>query len=262
MDYETEDLVLFDEADEEWHWGGPQPTGTAYALGDVTTHDEALAKAASQINYHDPFDDGSLTVGGDVETWKPFVVESNTLADGTAVDVTILFGYTGTLQAMEGVEGKSSLAEATGQLTLYADNGDVLGASGGNASVQSEWPTGGDLTVTGVASGDWEGNLAEGVDGSGDPVFTLDYDDELLFSAEVGGKYWLYFDLATNADSSAGSGSGWDDSETFARADFSNTGTYQLTSTSDVDFVMVPEPATLSVLAAGGLLVLRRRRTA
>ena len=259
--YETEETVLFDEASSNWTWGASPIIGSAYCLGDIREGQAGTAKASSQINYHDPYGTGSLSIGGDVETWKPFLVTSGSLSLGTQVAVTLAVGYEGTLQALEGVEGKYSYSRASGAVTLYADDGSVLGARSGQAEVECEMLDG-EWEFISEATGNWTGLLVQGTDGLGRAIYSLDYEDQITFTAVVGDRYWLYFDLATSTNSSSGSALGWEDSTTYAKADFASTATYLLSSNSDVQFQIVPEPATLGLLALGGLALVRRRRTA
>ncbi len=258
--YETDEDVLFDEATFDWTWGASPVIGSAYCLGDIRQAQTATAKARSRINYHDPFGTGTLSIGGDVETWKPFLVGSGSLPAGTQVPVSLGVGYAGTLQALESVEGKYSYCRASGALTLYDDSAAVLAARAGEAEVECEL----DESVRHFSTetdGVWDGLLTQGVDGNGDRIYSLSYEDLINFTAVVGQRYWLYFDLATSANSSSGSALGWAGSATFAQANFSNTATYQLGSTADVTFTIVPEPATLGLLTTTGLMLTRRRRT-
>lgn len=112
-------------------------------------------------------------------------------------------------------------------MTLYDwENGDILGAVGGNAYVLSEQDSDGNLSSSSNSDYDWQGFLSQDGD-----EYTLDYDYIIDFDAEVGKWYGLYFDLATSTWSSAGNGDGWGKSGTFALADFANTGALQLYST-------------------------------
>jgi len=256
--YETEETVLFDEASNDWTWGTSPVIGSAYCLGDIREGQAGTAKASSQINYHDPYGSGTLSIGGDVETWKPFLVTSGSLSVGTQVTVTLAVGYEGTLQALEAVEGKYSYCRASGAVTLYADDGSVLGVRSGQAEVECELLDG-EWDFISEATGNWAGLMVQGTDGLGRPIYSLDYEDQITFTAVVGERYWLYFDLATSANSSSGGALGWDDSATYAKADFASTARYLLSSNSDVQFQIVPEPATVGLLALGGLALVRRR---
>lgn len=110
-EYETPDLVLYDEHTSNWQWGSSDPiVGTAYGMGDIQADNAATVKASSELNYHDPYGSGELTIGSDIETWKPFQVTSDSKDPGSKVPVSIGVGYHGTLQATEGVAGKSSWA--------------------------------------------------------------------------------------------------------------------------------------------------------
>ncbi|MBN2579859.1 MAG: hypothetical protein JXB10_12800 [Pirellulales bacterium] len=244
-DYETEEQVLFDTASYQWDWGGSEIIGEAYALGDITSPQYATAKAKSTIYYHDPYGSGALSIGADVETWKPFLVVSDTLSPGTQVNVWLELSYSGLLMVQEGVDDKYCYANASGEITLYDDLGTILAARDGSAEVECELIDGESELMT-ETSGYWDGKLTQ-VEGTEIPTYNLSYSETIFFTATVESRYWLYFDLTTGANSSAGSGLGWDGSATFAQADFSNTGSYTLGSDADVEFLTVPEPSLFAL---------------
>lgn len=246
-----EDLPLTEEHGEDWTWYPGCPViGSAYAYGDIATSQYGTAKAKCSLNYHDPFGIETLSIGADVETWKPFVITSATLPAGTPITARVGISYTGSLEVLEKMAGKTSEAYASFEVTLYDKHEAELGVLDGTATVVGDASNVYTTTIT----GDWVGKLTQ----SG-TAFNLDYADVITFPAVVGDKYWLYFDLATSCWSSEGSNLGWDNSKTYASANFADTATYTLSSTADVNFVTVPEPATLALLAAGGLGLLRRR---
>jgi len=255
--YESQENTLFDEASFDWTWGTSPVVGSAYALGDIRSSDSAIAKARSVLYYHDPYGSGKLSIGADVETYRPFLVSSTSLAPGTTVSVSLTIHYDGTLQALEGTEEKYSYARATGAMTLYDSLGSLLSSRMGRAEVECELVDG-EMEFSTETLGAWQGLLTKSSNARGD-LYVLHYEDQISFTATVGSVYWLYFDLATSATSSSGDGSGWGQ-QTFAMVDFSNTGTYTLSSSDDVAFVTVPEPSSLLLVVLGGLAVLRQRR--
>jgi len=158
-------------------------------------------------------------------------------------------------------------ARASGAVTLYDNGGAILASRAGEAEVECELLDG-ERELMSEATGAWAGHLAyvDPMTESG-PYYSLSYGETIHFTATVGSQYWLYFDLATSANSSAGDSLGWEGSATCAIADFSNTGEYLLGSNADVNFVIVPEPSTrflaaaLTLAIAGYYGVRRHRRS-
>ncbi len=259
--YETEEKVLFDEATFDWTWGPSPVVGSAYSLADIRQGESGTTKARSTIYYHDPYGSESLSIAAAAETWKPFVVASDTLPAGTPVNVTLSISYTGTLQALESVPDKYAYASAEGSMKLFDNTSALLASRSGEAEVECEL-IGDQWEFITEAIGAWEGLLTEKTDLNNHPIYELAYTEDIVFNAIIGETYWLWFDLGTRANSSAGSNLGWENSQTFAEADFSNTGSYLLSSPADVRFVIVPEPLTIGMLMLAGLAVLRRCRRA
>lgn len=250
-----DEFPLTDEYDYEWYWGGPPMVGSAYGYGNIANTTTGTAKARSTLNYHTPYDNDFLSIGADVETWKPFRITSSTLAPGTSVAAGVFISYDGTLKAQEGMADRTSLAYASFAASVYDNTSSYnkLVWQAGNATVTD--------TLTGDSQYVGTGAWATAPTPNGNGEYPVSFTWLLQFTGKVGDEYWLYFDLATSAWTSAGTPTyNWLTSATFAEADFSHTGIYELRSNDNVQFVMVPEPGTLGLLALGGLALVRRRR--
>lgn len=222
----------------------------AHALGDITQPGAAVMKALSKLTIHDPVFGNRLEGGADVETYRAFKVTSDTLPAGTEATVDLAIRYEGLLQAQEGAQGLWSGSEAEFLLELSCD-GKGLAQHSGYAAVFAT-SEGSDSE----AGDDWAGCLVA----LGGGAYELTYDDSIQFTGVVGQVYGLYADLATAVVTSQGAGCE-NYGDTLALADFWNTGTYALSSPDpDVGFATMPEPASVSLLGAGVLMVLRRRR--
>ncbi len=208
-----------------------------------------------------------LSLASDVETWKPFLINSDSLPIGTPITTWVIIRYRGNLRAIEYVEDAYCSARASGELTLYNDYGDVLAYRKGTAEVECELIDG-EYDAMVETSGAWNGKLHSLSDEY--PIYSLNYEEAIVFTAYIGSRYWLYFDLATSVSSSAVSGDNldWSDVPTLVTADFYNTGEYELgCADPSVYFVMVPEPTVMTMLVSlalmfGAFFGLRRFRRA
>jgi len=251
--YETpdEDCELTEEQSYTWQWMDPNIVGTAYGYADISTPETGTIKACPILYYHDPFGPGELSMASDVGSWKELVVTSDVLPAGTPVRVSLAVDYAGSWQVIEPTPGRSANGYGSFQVFVSDEDDNIVASMGGSARITAYGDAMDDLDVT----GDWVGQI-----GGGAGFYVIDYSDTLVFDLNVDQVYWLYFDLATSANSSAGDGSGWDASETLAAVDFSNTATYQLESVDLVAFEIVPEPTSLLLFLAMAIPAWRRRR--
>lgn len=249
---DEEELVLTDEANSDWTFGATL-VGDAYAYGDISQSATGTAKACSTMYYHDPFGSGPLSIGADVETWKPFVIlpGNSGLSEGETTTVTLTISYHGQFQVYIQTAGKAADARGSFAVTLYDSLGTVLDQIDGDAKITGLSDGSHEAEVT----GDWVGHLT----GSGNN-YAISYGDTISFTGAVGSTYWLYFDLATSAWTYGGGG-GFAGNETLAQSDFASTATYELGSESGVEFQIVPEPMTIGLLSASSLGLLWKRRT-
>ena len=249
------DWVLWDEQDDTMQWGPANPVvGDAYAGGDILSSIVGIAKGLSTVYYHDPYIDEEVSMGTDVETWRPFKLTSSTLLPGTSVTVYVDLASHGTLQVLEQTTGKNSKAYASFGLELYDGSAQSLMGLSGSAEV-----LGNSAGSAGHPDGEWIGHFAPVAD-----AFVIDYSKTVSFAGSVGETYWLYYGLSTSASASPGViGLGWDGNKTFAQSDFGDTISYQLRSDADIGFDLVPEPTSLVVIGSGFVCLgamFRRRR--
>lgn len=164
-----------------------------------------------------------------------WLVHSDTLPVGTPVRVWLDVVFEGRLFSMN-----SELISST-QASLKLDGDEIYSGSASFAKP--------DLT----AEGNWSGNLTQ----DGSSAYNLNLPNTLIFDTAVGETINLTLFLRTEIDC----GPTW---ETGASADFSSTGFYTFVGAYDleipphslnVNFILIPEPFSILLLAAGGLLV-------
>ncbi|MCX6377345.1 MAG: hypothetical protein NTU88_15140, partial [Armatimonadetes bacterium] len=198
------DWVLTDEQSDTMQWGGSNPViATAHAKGDISSPALGTLRGRSTLNYHDPFGSSELSMGADVETWRPFLLTSSTLSPGAQATIFIDVASHGTLEVHEQTAGKTSEAHASFGLQLYNNSAQPLISLNGSAGVQGNFSSSG-----GQPEGEWVSCLTPSVGVF--PVFTLDYSKTVSFAGIVGDRYWLYYESSTSAKSAAGSGGGYE----------------------------------------------------
>jgi len=224
----------------------------AHALVDTTPGAEGIHRSWSQITAHDPYLGGFMDGGSDAESFKPFVIESDTLPAGTPVAVTVSTSVYGTLEASEGYQNLYAWARGAFMLQVAdASSEDLLVDEAGEATVTAFH----DHYETSTTDA-WDGLLSETATPG---VYEIDYGDELVFLGEVGGRYTIEFEMTTSVRTSEGATTDTYD-DTFAKSYFWETGEYLLSSPCDVSFVPFPEPAGLMLMAGGALLLALPRR--
>ena len=209
------------------HGGGSysQSDAQAFIGGEIMAYSTAFGAHS-----------GALSANAMASQTTDWLVKSGTLSIGTEVSVAIEVIFHGQLGAALSNEWASANASLKlGENQLYEASG-----TGGYNNVVTSGMWVGDFTDTGY----WH---------------VLDTVDTVYFNAMVGETISLTLSLSTEA-----SGLGY---ESGATADFSNSGSYAFAGAEDPDtgaaldvqFEMIPEPATLLLLGLGGI-VLRKRK--
>jgi len=233
----------------------------AHAKGEILADTQGQNKAWCRVTHRDTTNEygGGLACGADVETFTPFVFTSDSMNPGEPFTVNMDVAIDGFLQANEGgnLLGMESGAHVETLIAIVrqSDDAAVLEVEGEAYWTSIYGDSGVYYTLDAV-------DMLENACTTQDDVCTVSYADTLTFEAEIGEEYWFYFDLATGV-----SASGWPDGysgplDTLALADFYNTSSYDISTSADADFQVLPEPGTLGLLALGTLAMVRRRRTA
>lgn len=242
-----------------WQWGPFNPViGTAYAFGSILNPAEAIAKTRSTIHFHDPYEGNALSIGADVTTWKTIQIVSDDLPIGTVLPLELAVNFSGVLTVKEQTEAAFSSANVNAWFSLYDNDGAKLGTRGGVLEALS-FLTSGQMVSSITCMGDWAVSCTE------TGVYNAAIQQTIPFNATVGQIIWLYMDIATSANSGAvtpDATPGWTNRITLADADFSQSFQYQLNGPEGISFIILPEPASFTVLLAGltGALAICRKR--
>ncbi|MBN2445838.1 MAG: hypothetical protein JXO22_03890 [Phycisphaerae bacterium] len=222
----------------------------AHSYGSIAVDETGVSQAWCQLTGHDPYL-GSYTSGGaEVESYKPFVIESPTLPDGTLVTVCLTADVSGVLEAREGFTGLSARAYAEFDLNVQEKQSSFfLVEVEGEAEVIA-YPDRDEYSTMGA----WDGCLTP----LGEHQYGLDYTHEFVFPGMVGQEYSLFLGLKTLVGTSDGANSA-SYYDVFAKTDLWNTGEYGLSSPDDVVFRVIPEPGAAALFAIAVLVFGRRR---
>ncbi len=240
-------------------WIPDNNTIEAHAKGEILADTQGRNKAWCRVTHRDTNNDygGGLACGADVETFTPFTFASDTISPGESFTVNMDVSIDGILQANEGgnLVGMETEAHVETLIAIIrkSDETGILGAQGEVYWTSIHGDDGVYYTLDAV-------DMLENAATTEDETCTVSYADTLTFEAEIGEEYWFYFDLATGV-----SASDWPDGytgplDTLAVADFYDTSSYAITTSADAELQVIPEPATLALLAVGGVAMIRRRR--
>jgi hypothetical protein len=223
----------------------PALPAEAHALSEFLPGDYGQSDAKAYLDGRvESYTSGSGAYGNPVYAQSyatssaEWLIQSDTLASGTSVRVWLDVLFEGQLYS----EGTSFISSAEVLLSL---NGDEIYS--GSASFAKP-----NLTVEGF----WNGNVFP----NGGDAYDVYAPGTLIFDTAVGEIINLTLYLRTEVDC----GPTW---ETGALADFSNSGSYSFIGgfdlhmpprQLDVNFILIPEPATLLLLLAGTLLLKKR----
>ena len=199
----------------------------------------------------------SFAKGINVLAWTP---ASDTLSTGTPIVVRYSVDLQGTIYSWGNNIG-SAKTSVDLILTAYDPAAGPLAHLSGTASIEMYSAPG--YPVEFIETGDLIGLF--NWDGEHDPSADVDAQLTLTFDAEVGTTYIIEVILTSVLYAGALP-------ESTAFSDFYDSCTYQFvgafdpadvnfTTPLDVYMATIPEPATLSLLGLGGLMMLRRRRT-
>jgi len=231
----------------------------AHAQGEILADGMGRNKAWCRVNHRDTTNEfgGGLECTACAETFTPFTFTSSSLNPGEVISVSLDVVIDGFLLANEGGDLLGMETEASVEVLIAvirkSDDSPIVEVDGEVSWLSGYGSSGEYYTLDAI-------DALENACTVLDDVCSVDYQDTLMFDVVIGEEYWFFFDLATGAGST-----GWPDSyegplETLAIADFYNTSSYELTTSADATFVVLPEPGAMLLLVAGGLVAMRRRR--
>lgn len=185
--------------------------------------------------------------------WVFYRVTSPTLPDGAPVTARLTLNFDGRIDAYNGSGGQLKGPQLYASIytdTQLGQNGKVMDViHEGGMQIHADGP---------FAHDDFQHDAVLTNDGAGTMSAQIRFTDTVVFQTNVGSLLEFSFNLW-------GDGSLDYPLSSWATVDFTNGSTYSLAIAdpgSDARLVVVPEPASLSLLGLGALATLRRRRRA
>lgn len=220
--------ALAEHPTTEWYYG--KSDAQASIGGSVNAYSGAYG-ASHEI----------ISATANASSTTEWLITSNTLPLGTSINILMDISFNGKLGS-----DPYSTPYAAASASFSVDDSSLYEATGSYSSGS-----------TLDSSGDWVGDFTK----SG-WYYILDTTDRVAFEAVVGQTIAVTLSLDTDVYVP-------DASESGATADFFDSGQYTFFGGEDpldpgtmldVNFEIVPEPATLFLLSLGGLALLRRRK--